>query len=219
MSATIPSESVLAARHLLYAQFQALLGSKPTAEALAAVDADLLGEAFLEVGLAQPRALIDALHGAADAMAQGDDSLADAYTRCFEGPGRLPAPVWESVYFSGDPSLFQESTLRVRNAYRAAGFIPAQYPHVADDHVAIELDFMRALAQLAVAAQEGSREQAAALATSKAFLDQHLGRWAGMYAQRLEDAGANWFYAAAARALCSFVEHDRDVLLKAADGE
>lgn len=54
----------------------------------------------------------------AEAVASGPDGLCSAYTKLFIGPAKLPAPPWESVYATGEPLLFQESTLAVRDAYR-----------------------------------------------------------------------------------------------------
>lgn len=60
----------------------------------------------------------------------------------FIGPRELPAPPWESSYLNEDKLLFQEETLQVRMSYLKYNFIPKNYPHEADDHIALELDFM-----------------------------------------------------------------------------
>ena len=69
------------------------------------------------------------------------------YMVMFIGPASLKAPPWESVYRSAEPLLFQKSTLEVRRAYQQEDYIPDGYPHVADDHIAYELDFMAKLAE------------------------------------------------------------------------
>lgn len=74
------------------------------------------------------------------------NQLEVAYGRLFVGPGTIEAAPWESVYLDGDGTLFRPSTLEVRKAYVGQGFIPRNYPHVADDHIGLELDFMRLLA-------------------------------------------------------------------------
>ena len=63
------------------------------------------------------------------AAANGLGQLRSVYTKLFIGPAKLPAPPWESVYATGEPLLFQESTLAVREAYRRAGYAAAGYPH------------------------------------------------------------------------------------------
>ncbi|MCB8816455.1 molecular chaperone TorD family protein [Desulfosporosinus shakirovi] len=73
------------------------------------------------------------------------------YTRLFIGPTKLPVPPWESVYVSKERLLFQESSLKVRQrqCYLNYNFLPAKYRSEADDHIALELDFMYNLSSLA----------------------------------------------------------------------
>ena len=135
--------------------------------------------------------------------------LQTEYTRLFVGPASLPAPPWESVYLCGENLIFQESTLAVRAAYRAAGYQAAGYPHEADDHLATELDFMASLAERASAAyEEGDEESVQVLLASQLrFLEEHLCVWTGPFATRLEErAGAETsaFYLGFAR-LCAAV--------------
>ena len=130
-------------------------------------------------------------------------SLTSDYTRLFIGPGKLPASPWESVYVCGEELVFQQSTLDVRAAYHAAGFAAAGYPHVPDDHIATELAFMAALCDEAEAcASSGDMPGAkVALGRQAMFLAEHLGCWAGEFAQRLAShlpKNGSSFYAHAA---------------------
>ncbi len=112
------------------------------------------------------------------------------YTRVLIGPASLPAPPWESVFTTGENLIFQESTLAVRAAYRAAGYVAAGYPREADDHLATELDFMATLAEEACTAYEaGDAERAhASLQVQRQFLSEHLNTWAKPFSDRLERA-------------------------------
>ena len=199
----------LAARLFLYTVFQSLMGSAPTARMLDGIDAELVAASFEELGLEAPEGFVSLLSSRIDI-----EKLSGEYTRCFEGPARLPSPVWETVHVTGEASIFQTLTLEVRNAYRSQGFLPKLYPSVADDHIALELDFLRALAGRACSAAESGDMAAckSSLQASRQFLDDHLSRWAGSYARQLVDSKASDFYGSAATALAELVERDVGLL-------
>ena len=139
------------ARRYLYALGQSLAGSEPTGARLEAVDAGILAEALAIVGIAGD-------FGLAERVAKARQDLGAArslYTRLFVGPATPQAMPWESTYRSRSRALFRQETLEVRNAYRAQGFLPQAYPKVADDHLALELGFLAALAGRAVDALQG----------------------------------------------------------------
>lgn len=111
-----------------------------------------------------------------------------AFNWFFLGVGTRLAP-WESVYVSPDRLVFQASTLAVRDAYAAAGFVVKRKGSEPDDHIATECDFM---AKLALRAQEafGAKDVATyrkALETSRAFLDAHLGVLSAKFADALSE--------------------------------
>ncbi len=101
--------------------------------------------------------------------------------------------------------LLQESTIAVRHFYTAQGFIPKKFPHVADDHIALELDFMKRLATACAERDDAADE------VSRAFLDEHLGVWAPRFAENVRQAGCA-YYAAASDLLVGLVAVDRDRL-------
>lgn len=113
--------------------------------------------------------------------------LKSDYTKLFVGPGKLPAPPWESVYVSGEDLLFQPSTLEVRQAYRRAGYKAAGYPHEADDHIATEFGFMEALANRTKEAYENGCEEQVRLhiAHQTRFLSEHINVWLPLFTDRL----------------------------------
>lgn len=124
------------------------------------------------------------------------EQVKDEYTRLFLGPEELVAPPWESVYVSKEPLLFQRNTLEVRKRYRSFGFIPAEYPHVADDHLALELDFMGCLSEMAnKACTQGEIEEAKRLLRGqKNFMNEHLLNWVPDFAQRIQKSRTKIFY-------------------------
>ena len=107
-----------------------------------------------------------------------------------------------------------ETTLRVRMAYKASGYEPVLIHHVADDHIALELDFLASLADHAVDCAVAGNEDTAReyLKTSKKFLNEHLGVWVSPFADDLERLSGSEFYAAAAQTLRAIVEKDANWL-------
>lgn len=207
--------SLLHARYLLYAVFQSLFGREPSKDQSAAIDPALVSEACEIVGLPTEgvRGFIDGLESYRDADAAAVESAKSAYTRLFIGPGALPAQPWESVYVEEDEALFQRSTLDVRNAYRVQGLLPAEYPKVADDHIALECAFLSELARRACEANDAGDTGRLfdALNASGDFLSDHLLAWVDEYAGRLAAADSG-LYGLAAKALAEFARSDAAAL-------
>lgn len=188
-------------------------GEAPQAAAL------LAGEDSRLVGF-QTRLAATAAEAAA--TSGGIERLHGEFTRLFEGPGKLPAPPWESVYRSEGELLFQESTLAVRQAYREAGFKAAAYPREADDQVATELSFMAALIdEAATALDAGDLSRAHAFLTAqKKFLAQHLNEWLPTFAERLNTQapeGTGPFYPLAALFAAELCRQDAPIVAELAD--
>lgn len=143
-----------------------------------------------------------------------NEGIASEYVKSFEGPGQMIAPPWESVYVNAQPLLFQESTIDVRRHYLTWDYIPHEFPHVPDDQLSLELDFMERLGRRACEAlQEGDDNEAQnLLAASLEFMEAHLGCWLDEFAERLVE-GKQGFYAQAAQILSGFTKAD-GVLLK-----
>jgi TorA maturation chaperone TorD len=214
-------EVVLAARHYLYVLFQNLLGNEPSPEQLAAIDAFITRDALaiMEEDATQPSSNPPASVDAAfldDLETYRDDPapLKSEYTRLFLGPNKLVAPPWESVYIGKERTLFTVVTLNVREFYRSQGFLPAEYPHVADDHIALELDFLanvgnKAIEALAAGDNDAVRNR---LEASAKFLDDHLLKWVGDYEKDLVEKGKSIFYVKVVQAAVAFARQDRQLL-------
>ncbi len=211
---------VLAGRAGVYRLCQNLFGNEQTAESLqmiaGAPSREVLG-LFAQISEEFCLAL-DAFTEILEKGMQQEDafvkSLSVAYTRLFVGPGNVEAPPWESIYYGSERVLFTSSTLEVRKAYVAQELIPSEYPHVADDHIGIELDFMACLAQRMVEYYTENNLSAVKkpLAASIAFLDEHLLTWIPAFSAALEEAAHGSFYREAAILLLSFLKIDRAML-------
>ncbi|MGI6655467.1 MAG: TorD/DmsD family molecular chaperone [Desulfobulbus sp.] len=82
------------------------------------------------------------------------DELRTEYTRLFiNNPARTAIPPYASVHIDGDHSLYGPTTERTRDFYRAHGYDLADDAEPAD-HLWIELDFLAALTQSELFAEE-----------------------------------------------------------------
>lgn len=200
---------LLAARRYLYNVFNSIFGNEPSSATASLYDASLIGQAFQIVDMEdnEPAAvLVDRLEGGADDF----DDMAGLYNRLFVGPGVPVANPWEAMYLShSERRLFSPIAYAVRQCYRAQGFIPARYPHVSDDALALELAFLAALGERALdaAAREDSFEEP--LRASSEFLGDHLLKWSGRCAGAIAADGPNTFYALAALAMDAFLRKDK----------
>ena len=138
------------------------------------------------------------------------EKLKSEYTYLLIGPNKLPAPPWESVYVTKERLIFQESTLKVRQAYLEYKFLPNNYPHEADDHLALELDFMAHLAGLAGGKfEEGKVEEAKKiLLDQKKFLEEHLLVWIGDFAEQIQESKTHHFYPQMAKLTAQILKID-----------
>lgn len=192
---------VLANRHYIYELLQHIFGDGPSAELLEIATSEhtqealklLLDEDKLDDHLAVLAELKQAFSTDAEGML---DKLKGEYTYLMLGPNKLPAPPWESVYLNEERTIFQESTLRVRRTYLEYQFLPANYPHEADDHIALELDFMAHLGKMAQERfEEGNLEEVKRLLSDqKAFLEEHLSLWIGDFAEQIQLSKTHLFY-------------------------
>lgn len=201
-------DNVLAARQYLYRAHQCLLGSEPKGTAFEAFDVELYEEACAMVGMGAPKKMVD-LYRDARESATCREALQSEYVRALVGPGKLPSAPWESAQLSGDGALFSRQTLDVRNAYRVQGFLPQEYPRVADDHIALECGFLAEMAARALERQKAGDEEGstAALAVSRAFLEKHPLLWIDAFADGLDEQRYP-FYHAVAEALAAFMAAD-----------
>ena len=152
MIANMDDINVLAGRSLVYKVFQSLFGNPPSRQQLeVAAGETVLDSVHLLSEGSIDDSLIDRFVQEAEWSISHMEETRRSYDRLFVGPGFLPAPPWESVYICGERLLFQKSTLAIRKEYLDMGLLPTRYPHVADDHLALELDYMAFLSDHALA--------------------------------------------------------------------
>lgn len=214
-------EELLLFRAYLYTLFHKLLGAAPDAAALDA----LLGRETAEVAgaYAEDDATMRGFGRFLQGLAAREDRAAlldearDEHVRLFVGPGPLPAFSWESPYRTHEPSLFQESTLAVRAAYRAHGLEPKRLARVPDDHAALLCAYVARRAAVALAALHTG--DAAALAVElrdeEVFAAAHLTSWLDAFAQAARRSRTAVLYPQLIEALAAFARVDAVFLAEA----
>jgi thiosulfate reductase/polysulfide reductase chain A len=123
------------------------------------------------------------------------------YAELFLNAGKNPAFPYESCYQSREPLVMQEPLAAVRKAYREAGVRKNEGYADLDDHIAVELEFMRYLAEKA-AAGEGRDSQFD-------FLRNHLMGWSVDFCAVLTGATTSDFYRGLAELTMSFLFNER----------
>jgi TorA maturation chaperone TorD len=150
--------------------------------------------------------------------------------KLFVGPDKLIAPPWESVYRSKEGLLFQESTMTVREIYLAHGLHPEGYPHVADDGLALELDFLARMTDRALKLvqdmETGSDDAASAparddqtaarlldnLTVQESFLRVHLLFWVPKLLERTAASPTRLLYPQLTKVLLYFLQKDHETV-------
>jgi putative dimethyl sulfoxide reductase chaperone len=162
-----------------------------------------LGAAFLEPGpdlLARLRAAADEADVLPDDLADrtrrlaataetlGLDALRESFVAQFGHVAMSDAPAYETLY-AGAEVFAQAATLAdVAGFYRAFGVEPSDGLHEAPDHVSLELEFVGLLVlRAAIAPTAEARETT--LSACRSFLNEHLGRWAPLFFERVKRGG------------------------------
>ncbi|MEL1134569.1 molecular chaperone TorD family protein [Desulfitobacterium sp. THU1] len=212
---------VLANRYYLYGLLQHIFGNEPSPPLLEVVTSDHTRQSLQlwlneeECELSDYLSLLSEVRvGLANDRDKLLEELNSEYTYLFIGPNALPAPPWESVYLNEERTIFQESTLRVRRAYLEYQFLPSNYPHEADDHLAMELDFMVHLSKLAQGLFEDQNYKAVKtiLINQKKFLDEHLLVWIKSFTKEIQNSKTHFFYPQMATLTEKILFKDNDTL-------
>jgi len=116
----------------------------------------------------------------------------------------------------GLPHEFRQSQelADIAGFYRAFGFTVGGPVRERPDHLAVELEFMHVLAlKEAYAAERGIAEHVEICADAqRKFLQDHLGRWIGLFAESLTRTTADSPYRALAGVAAAFVKADAEHL-------
>jgi len=123
------------------------------------------------------------------------------YAELFLNAGKNPAFPYESCYQNRDPLVMQEAVASVRKAYRGAGVHKSESYADLDDHIAVELEFMRYLAEKAA---DGNDQN-----SQFDFLRNHLMGWSVDFCAVLTGATSSDFYRGLAELTMSFLFNER----------
>ena len=122
--------------------------------------------------------------------------LSYEYADLFLNAGVNPALPYESVHATGKPVVMQKSVFDVRSAFRKAGVHKSEVYKDLDDHIAVELEFVRYLLE------KGDPDAAAE------FMNIHLMNWMPEFHAALYSATVLDLYKGLSAFTLSFLFHD-----------
>lgn len=149
----------------------------------------------------------DVIHGLdllAAWMKSADGKLSDAmlsdlrvdYAQLFIANNPMRVPPWESVYFSEDRLTFQEAAIDVERWFMQLGLQINTNNKEPNDHIAFELSFVARCAEMASHAQRTQQDELfiRLLSVQQQFLEKHLLRWGGKWAELAYENARTDFY-------------------------
>ncbi len=135
------------------------------------------------------------------------DALAADYAAIYLNHSYLASPQ-ESVWIDDEGLAMQRSMFQVRAWYRRFGLAVEDWRRCPDDHLAHQLQFIAWL--LAERGADG-------LTDAARFMDEHLLRWLGRFAERVATRCQTPFYAGLALLTERYAERLRDLLAQLLD--
>ncbi|NHN58693.1 MULTISPECIES: molecular chaperone [Halorussus] len=136
------------------------------------------------------------------------DELTTEYTRVFVGP--RPPVLAHETYYREDEDFLGEGLAAVSASYAAAGWSPPEAYPEEDDHLAVELAFVRHL----VDRQRRGDEET--FGYERVFLDEHLLRWIDAFAADVIEETDEPFYRAGAKVVAGLVEFEDELVAQMA---
>jgi TorA maturation chaperone TorD len=143
--------------------------------------------------------------GRPEGPGEGLQVLQREYDRLFAHRTEILCPIYEAEY-DRHRALTQGTTLAdIAGFYRAFGLEVATSER--PDHLALELEFMGALTYKEALALESGRLEETELCrdAQRKFLEAHLGRWVGLFAESVLQQSQNDFYLRLAAELREFI--------------
>ncbi len=143
--------------------------------------------------------------------------LAVDYVHAFIGSGMdafSAAYPYESVYTSPKRLMMQEARDEVLAIYRSQALDKAAGWKESEDHIAMECEFMAAMAaRTAEACRAGDEDRAVSLLkVQRNFLEDHLYAWSGMMTSDMRKFARTDFYKGLAAYTDGFLESDFELL-------
>lgn len=124
------------------------------------------------------------------------------YADLFLNAGNNPAFPYESCYATREPLVMQEPVVAMRAALNRAGVRKNPSYFDLDDHIAVELEFMRYLAQRAAYTNQDQESQFT-------FLRNHLMGWTVEFCAVLASAARTGFYRGLSELTMSYLFNER----------
>lgn len=156
--------------------------------------------------------------------AASETELSVDFARLFvlrEQHTRNAAYPFESVYTSQTHIVMDDARDDVLSVYRANKFQKKADCKLAEDHLALELEFEQILSARALDAFRRNDDErlASILAQQRSFLERHLLNWVGLFAEAMVGEARTDFYCGLAWFMVGFLELDHSFLESLADDE
>lgn len=135
------------------------------------------------------------------------DALQLDYSRLFLGPFEILAKPYGSVYLDGEKVVMGDSTVNALALYREGSFDIADDFKEMPDHIAVELEFLYLVTFNIAGAAEGSAKNDL-LRLKQQFLQQHLSKWLGPFAEAIRKGAETDFYRQLAEVTEQIVNED-----------
>lgn len=156
----------------------------------------------LDEGFSELEVFVEANEGrSVDAV---QDELETEFTRVFVGP--RPPVLAHETYYRDDKDFLGEGLAEVQASYAAAGWNPPEAYPEEDDHVAVELAFLRYLVDRQ---RQGDEET---FGFERVFLDEHLLHWVEAFTEDVLDTTDEPFYRAGAKVVEGFAEFEDELV-------
>ncbi len=157
-------------------------------------------------GIEAIQLLVDALTAFADNVEQDTlNDLAADYASIYLNYNISASPE-ESVWLDEDSLVCQQSMFDVRNWYEAYGLEIPNWRLRPDDHLVYELQFIAKLLE--------RDEKIKTLEQIATFMDEHLLRWLGNFAERVLARCDTQYFAALAAITAAYCEEFREILVQ-----
>ena len=142
------------------------------------------------------------------------NDLGADYVNLFVGPGKLPAPPYESVYLNDKRLVFQEETMQVRAEYLKENLVSEHLQQEPDDHIALELNFLGHLCHKTMTDLKAGRLSSAKenLEKQKKFMTDHLLVWAPEFADSVQKSARTDFYRGTGHILSGLLAYDMEMV-------
>ena len=138
------------------------------------------------------------------------------YADNFLNAGPNPVFPYESVYVSRDPVVMGEPVFAVRTAYRKAAVHKSDTYKDLDDHIAVELEFLRYLLEQVVRDPDRADDYQQQHVT---FLRDHLMGWVIEFCAVLSSSAISSFYRGLAEFTMAFLFNERMLALDLQSGK